>query len=606
MSIVAVQKITLIGPSAEKEPLIRWLQELGCAHLIPLAGAGLDHERRPAARTMAKTSSNALKALQFLHQAPRRQRQVSKARAHLSRFDPAQVEKQALELSERLADLRTRREHLVQRLKTLEPWGQFAYPPLEEMAGQRLWFYVVPPRDLHRVAAAAGCWEVVHRTGRACHVVVVAPEEPLNMPAPRAHVGNKPVSVLEEELEEVELAIEDAEAERDRLSRWALLLSRNLDALHDLAMRQEAAAMTCDLEPLFALQAWVPKARVEEVAAGARERGFVCEDEAPSPEDEPPTLLSNPAALSAGEDLVTFYATPGYRSWDPSGVVFASFTLFFAMILADAGYASILGVLLIAFWPRLGRSASGLRHRRLGAALVLASLGYGVLVGSYFGKTPPPGSWLDQACLLDMTDSDLMMRLCVLIGGVHIILGSLMEARRHGWHALALPPLGWAVFVASGLVAACGSLLQWPSLVQGGMVAAACGLISVMIFSAAGARTWSGRLTRGLGSLMGITSAFGDVFSYLRLFALGLAGSSLASTFNDMAGQIRGAVPGVGLLLALLVLVPGHALNLLLGVTGGVIHGLRLNVIEFFNWSLKEEGHLFTPLHLRTQTWTRT
>jgi len=96
------------------------------------------------------------------------------------------------------------------------------------------------------------------------------------------------------------------------------------------------------------------------------------------------------------------------------------------------------------------------------------------------------------------------------------------------------------------------------------------------------------------------------VFSYLRLFALGLAGSSLASTFNDMAGQIRGAVPGVGLLLALLVLVPGHALNLLLGVTGGVIHGLRLNVIEFFNWSLKEEGHLFTPLHLRTQTWTRT
>ena len=79
------------------------------------------------------------------------------------------------------------------------------------------------------------------------------------------------------------------------------------------------------------------------------------------------------------------------------------------------------------------------------------------------------------------------------------------------------------------------------------------------------------------------------------LFALGLASASLAVAFNDMAGQVREAVPGAGLLLALTILLLGHGLNFILSLSSGVIHGLRLNVIEFFNWGLTEEGSLFRP-----------
>ena len=89
--------------------------------------------------------------------------------------------------------------------------------------------------------------------------------------------------------------------------------------------------------------------------------------------------------------------------------------------------------------------------------------------------------------------------------------------------------------------------------------------------------------------------AFGDVLSYLRLFALGLASASLAIAFNAMAADAREALPGAGLLAAIIILVIGHSLNLLLAVASGVIHGLRLNVIEFFNWGLPEEGPLFRP-----------
>ena len=82
--------------------------------------------------------------------------------------------------------------------------------------------------------------------------------------------------------------------------------------------------------------------------------------------------------------------------------------------------------------------------------------------------------------------------------------------------------------------------------------------------------------------LIQVSKLFGDVMSYLRLFALGLASASLALTFNQLADQVYEAVPGLGLLLSLLILLLGHGVNLILGIISGFVHGLRLNFIEFF------------------------
>jgi V/A-type H+-transporting ATPase subunit I len=86
---------------------------------------------------------------------------------------------------------------------------------------------------------------------------------------------------------------------------------------------------------------------------------------------------------------------------------------------------------------------------------------------------------------------------------------------------------------------------------------------------------------------------FGDVLSYLRLFALGLSSAQLASTFNELGGAAWNRA-GFGVLMAILIIVVGHTMNLLLSLMSAVVHGLRLNVMEFFNWSLPDEGYLFT------------
>lgn len=260
--------------------------------------------------------------------------------------------------------------------------------------------------------------------------------------------------------------------------------------------------------------------------------------------------------------------------------------------MSDAGYSLLLAAILIFYWQRMGYSQSGVRLRALGAALAGAGLIWGVLVGSYFGAGPPV-EWLGSLKLMDLNDFDSMMLLSICIGAGHLILGNLMMAWVRRRRIQALASVGWAFAV---LVALLGwiwgfSTLHW--------VLFAAGLGMVLLFSSERSDWGWRRLLDGLLGLSGVSKIFGDVLSYLRLFALGLASASLAMTFNQLALDVAAALPAIGLLFKVLILLLGHLLNFVLTVISGVIHGLRLNLIEFYNWSLADEGYAFAPFAKR-------
>jgi V/A-type H+-transporting ATPase subunit I len=370
-------------------------------------------------------------------------------------------------------------------------------------------------------------------------------------------------------------------------------------------MRAFAAAQTLDLQPIFALQAWAPRERIGEIQEHASRRGMALLQEEPEPGENPPTRLENSPGFNAGEMLVNFYQTPGYWTWDPSSVVLVSFALFFAMILSDGGYAALLGLLTLFLWKRLGKSDGGRRFRNLLAALSVTSLAYGVLVASYFGVSPGKDSFLGKLQVFDVKNYSFMMMLSVVIGVTHLVIANIMESHRRGRTVAALPPLGWAMGILGGFGLWVGSSKGFTALMVFSIAAMAAGMGLVVLYTAAGERPLP-RALKGIMGLTGISGAFGDVLSYLRLFALGLASAQLAASFNGMASGIREALPGIGLLFALLVLLIGHGLNLVLSVASGTIHGLRLNVIEFFKWGLKEEGRLFRPFRRKESVpWNR-
>jgi len=298
---------------------------------------------------------------------------------------------------------------------------------------------------------------------------------------------------------------------------------------------------------------------------------------------------------------VTLYITPAYRTWDPSVVVFFSFALFFGMIFSDAGYGLLLGIILVFSWRSLGKTRASIRFRNLFLTLVLAALGYGVLVGSYFGVSPAKGSTLDSLNLLDANDQSEMMFLSIAVGAFHLILGNLVTAWRYRRSARFLAPLGWAAMILGGLIAGLKMSGDPPLRLTFPIDAVLFvgGALGVLLFSSERPLTFKRisdplwRVLDGLQGLTNVSKAFGDILSYLRLFALGLASARLAVTFNQIAETTVEKFRGIGLLLAILILIVGHGLNFVLAVIGGVVHGLRLNCIEFFNWSLPEEGYPF-------------
>lgn len=594
MSIVALTKVTAYGHIADKARVLEDLQGMGCLHLVSL---------NPEAEISRRggPTSEAREVLRFLLDCRQRRKQVRDP-ARFSEQRALEIEHKALELKHRIQELEDERDFLLARIERLRPWGDFSFPPREDLGQYRLWFYLVPHYKMADVEATDLIWETVQRDHRFCYVVVVSQNEPEGMPAARIRTGNQSLSTLEQRLEEVEIQLEDLQAERSSLTRWCELYARNLNRLEDVAARDEAAQQTYDAAPIFALQAWAPKKDTERLQNYAREHGVGIEFEEPGPDDHPPTLLETPPKLESGKDLVLFYMTPGYRMWDPSTVVFFSFALFFAMILSDAAYAALMGLGVALFWKRMGRSDFGRRFRVLLAVLLGLSVVWGVLIGSYFGLTPPSGYMLASFKIFDINDYNQMMQISIVLGLIHLMLANGADAWRQ-WHSLAkFGPLGWILMLFGG-----GLLwfsAETPQLAAGfsplaiGMMGV--GAVGVLLFSSVDPVWWK-RLLGGLQGLMRITSAFGDTLSYLRLFALGLAGASLSMTFNQLGRKVDTAIPGIGMLFAILLVVFGHSLNLLLTAVSGVIHGLRLNFIEFFNWSLSGEGYLFKAFNRKEQ-----
>lgn len=590
MAIVKLKKITLCGLSREKQAVLEDLQVLGAVHLIATQHPVDDLEYQEP-----EAGQGAYPALRYLLASGTIRHQVK----FFENFDIDHVVCQVNEVKAAIRTLSDQRDFLRKRIKEIQPWGDFALPDEGQLGNLKLWFYIVPNRQMKKIPVADLVWKVVHKDNLNCYVVVISDTEPKpeQMPVARTHTGKTPLSELNKLLNEVELQLEDALAEKESLTRWIGLISLHLAETEDREFLNRALSGTLDLHGVFVIQAWVPDTLLCEIDEFAYRRQLMMLSQDPEPGDTPPTLLNNSPTLAGGQDVVSFYQTPNYYDWDPSGVVFFSFSLFFAMILSDAGYAALFGLLLIFKWRPLSQSIKGRRFRTLAASTVIMAILWGLLVGSYFGYGPPQNGIAAWFKVLDIQNFSVMMHISVAIGVAHLIFANLIMAWRQRHNVKAIVPLAWIIFAAGGYVmwlsmsSDSSQLRQTAEVMMGGAV------LFILLFSSEREIKrpidFLKRMLDGLIRLTGISKLFGDVLSYMRLFALGLASASLAMTFNQLAEHAMRDEYGLGILFGLLILMIGHSLNILLCIMSGVVHGLRLNFIEFYNWSVSDEGYPF-------------
>lgn len=592
MSIKQLKRLTLGGLSSQREDILLALQTLGCMHLIPLS-----EDNNTDRATVMQQPNDASEALAWLSRAERRRRTVMDK----DLIDVDDLIAEVLENKRKIRQQQDLRDHLMERHQLLRPWGEFELPELSSINGLRFWFYVLPLKKYAALDAVTLPWQEVHRDQKYAYIVMVSETEPESglLPVERSRVGNASLSKVEEAIEIAEQHLEDLYAEREALTRWVYPLSQALAASQDRAELLLASSGVQDEGEFFLIQGWMPAESEPQILELADSYKAAVLLEEPRAEDLPPTLLENAEVTSGGSEAMSFFQTPNYRAWDPGNIVFFSFSLFFAMIMNDAMYSAVLGLIIFSFKEKFNQTTEGRRLRTLGLFMSGVGIGWGVLAGSYFGMSPNEGSFLSWFNIIDMNNYAAMMKLSVFIGVMHLVIANVMTAYINRHDSRALAPLGWAALMLGGMVywfGMTGTLWEgFANLV--GITAMVGGAGLVCVFSSKRpVDTPKGLLLRildGAKAIYNITGAFGDILSYMRLFALGLSGASLAMTFNSLASQAVAAQPVSGVLFGGLILLLGHVLNFALCIMSGVVHGMRLNVIEFVNWGLSEEGYPF-------------
>lgn len=583
MSIVPLKKITIYGCLNEKREILDELQYFGCLHVTTLN----DNENLLDKRN-TEDSLQTTEALRHLNDSPNKLKQIKNP----SNFDPAQIERQILQNKHQMENLQDEADSVKHKIGELTPWGSFILPHPHEAANQKFWFYIIPHHEMKKVNMPSICAVTVQKDNRFTYLVVISEKEPENMPGKQVKLPSESLQFLKDRLEHIEFELENLQIERLNLTRLFDLFKNNLFKLEDKAFLESVSQKTHDTNPLFVLQGWIPSNEVQKLIEYGKKKELAITVEEANIDELPPTLLENKSSLKGGEDLLSFYMTPSYWLWDPSTTVFFSFAIFFAMIFSDAGYAILLGSILAFFWKSLGKTVSGKKFRNVLLALTAFSLIWGILVGSYFGVSPRSGSYLSYLKIFDMSNYSAMMLLAVFVGVIHIIIANLAQAWSKRKSLTAIANIGWTTLLIGAIFTFIGfrHTETFPKII--GITLFGVGIIAIVFFTSIEKPLWK-RFLNGLIGLTRITGMFGDILSYLRLFALGLASASLAAVFNDLAKQIYHSMPGFKLLFALLIILIGHGINFVLSLMSGFIHGLRLNFIEFFNWGLPEEGAPF-------------
>ncbi|NVO54760.1 hypothetical protein HW561_03010 [Rhodobacteraceae bacterium B1Z28] len=247
MTVARLKKLSLVGPAGHKTGTLEALQDLGCMHVLPLVVPPSEPEE-----ISERGAREAYKALRFLTEISDPRRQIQRD----PDFDMDVFVKDVLDLMQRRRHMMDRRDFLAHRIVQVCPWSDLDFPPTDELAGNRLWFYQLPLKHRDTLASVKLPWAILERDHRFIYVVLISPDEPDDdiLPVPRIQVGSLPIHELEAQLEEAEIALEALEAERVAQTRYLTLMRRNLSVAESAAELAHATQKVRDEKSVFAVQ----------------------------------------------------------------------------------------------------------------------------------------------------------------------------------------------------------------------------------------------------------------------------------------------------------------------------------------------------------------
>ena len=587
--ITQMKKYTFLVFHRDYEPFLTQLRDLGVVHITQKAAGLMENDE----------------ALQAALQHEDELRRLLKQGA------PDQLIQERAAVEQRIADAKAAMEQA-------SVWGEFDAERIEALrnAGYMLRF----------LSCGASAYQeewgikVSEKEGKTYFVQVIADGannenygdyENYALPQPE-----KSASQWQVEIENLKGLLAAADA---RIEAWQLANMEKLQAELKEARQQidwtRVHLSTDQLAEgaLCLFEGFCPIDKEEELNALLSKAEVYYEETDPEKEDATPIQLHNNWFVKLFEPLTGMYGWPNYNEFDPTPILGPFFLLFFALCIGDAGY----GIMLTLIGYLIYKDKLKIEmFEGLGGIIMALGVGstvIGYLMGGFFGIDLFRAAWFPEWAKAPMFNNlgvdgkigeyDVMMVLAILIGVVHLILAMTIKAitytKRDGFKA-TVSTWGWLLLIVGGICTAIVAMLfslpteivKWTLIGIGGVSA-----LGIFVFNTPG-RNPLINIGAGLWDTYGMTTGLlGDVLSYIRLYALGLAGGMLGAAFNQLGTLVLGENPNVGTWTGFILIVTfGHVLNLLMACLGAFVHPLRLSFVEYFkNAGYEGNGKLYQP-----------
>ncbi len=599
--IAKMEKLTFLVYHKEYESFLEQIRQLGVVHVVEKQRGEPDGELQASIdrRTAGK---NLLQAMFVLAD--------NQPAAEVCADKTArQVREEYDRLQARIQGLQQQLPNLTKDVALLEPWGDFDPQRVRDLerAGWRMDFYDCLEKDF------SPAWEqevtVVNREAGHVYFVTVAHHtfdlglEPLRLPVAGLSELKRKKAALEAD---VASATAELKAFCRRyysfMERQLALLQADIDLLKVRLSGEQMAEGA-----VLLLEGWVPEENVADVKRLLDAQGVYYEIRPALREDNAPIKLKNNRFVRMYEVLTKMYGMPDYAEFDPTPILAPFFSLFFAFCMGDSGYGLALIALGFVLKKKVSKSMAGMMN--LVITLGVFTTVVGAVLGTFFGVNlfeldlPEGVKQFMVAGKIEGTTYDKQMLLALLIGVVHICLAmtvkAISETVRFGFKE-SLSAWGWLLLVV-GFICTGGltffevisaEVSQWAFILIGGVSAIGIYLLNNLrrnVFVNIGAGVWD---TYNMA-----TGLLGDTLSYIRLYALGLAGGMLGGVFNQLAFMVNDAAgPALGWFFCGLILVFGHTLNIAMSCLSAFVHPLRLTFVEYFkNSGYDGKGEAYKP-----------
>ena len=585
--IVKMKKLTLLCLEDDRAASLDALSDLGLLHITPVTALeGEDIDTSSSALREARSTQHALQAY--------RKKAVPDATV-LSEADRAQPLAKAGELLRRKQALATEIDALRKEQMVLEPYGDFTPATISSLLEQGITVRLYHTSGKKPVTPPDGTLlHLIRADSRGQYFAIIGQGdfafEGSEFPLPTRSLSDAMAAreVREREMGEIDALLAAFSREEATIQT---LVSDLEDELSTISARVGMGAAN----RVAYLQGFCPADRIPRLQEAAAQHGWGLVIDDPAEDDPVPTLIRNPAWVRPIDCVFTMLdILPGYREVDIRSVFLLFFALFFAIIVGDAGYGAIF--LAIAIFARFKNKQAPREPFRLVIFLSLCTIVWGAITGNYFGILHLPAP-LRGFEIPWMKDDHNLMAFAFLVGAIHLTVAHVWSALQKIKSTRALAQLGWIgltwfmYMLASNMILgvelpAWAMVLFWSCL---GL------LILFMTPVKELKKEWADHVMLPFD----IIGNFADLVSYVRLFAVGSAGLAVAIAFNELA--IGTGVDSVGgMIKASIILFLGHALNIILCLMSILVHGVRLNTLEFSGHiGLEWAGFKYEPFAIR-------